>query len=181
MDRNLAQMDDRVGHIVAVKGIALTARQNRRRYFVDLGGRQDKHGMIGWLFEGFEQRVERRSRQHVHFVDDVNLVAANCRAELHALDDFASIIDTGMRGGVHFDDVDGTAICNRQTHATAAAWPISWLGHAVDCLGEQTSDGRFADTTWPRKYIGMTNPPVNDCITQCADDMFLADKFVECL
>ena len=46
--------------------------------------------------------IERRRREHMHFVDDVDLGARNCRAELHALDDLARVFDACMRCSVHF-------------------------------------------------------------------------------
>ena len=44
--------------------------------------------MIRRFFQRFQQRVEGRYGQHVNLVDDVDLVAAARRRELHAVDDF---------------------------------------------------------------------------------------------
>ncbi len=55
---------------------ALAARQDGDRDLAHLGGGEDELHMLGRLFQRFEQAVEGGLRQHVHFVDDVDLVAA---------------------------------------------------------------------------------------------------------
>ena len=60
------------------------------------------------LFQRLEQRVEGVLRQHVHFIDDIDLVAGLDRGIAHALDDLAHVIDTGIGGGIHLDHVDMT-------------------------------------------------------------------------
>jgi hypothetical protein len=117
----------------------------------------------------------------MHFVDDVDFVAANGRAELDAFDDFTRVVDAGVRCSVHLDDVDSTAFCNGGTHATGSTGTLCGLGQTVDCFGEQTRDSGFANASRTGEYIGMANPSVDDCVAQCPDDVFLTDEFVECL
>ena len=75
---------------------ALAARQNRHRHFADFG-RGENEFYVRWrLFEGFQQGVESRRGQHVHLIDDVDLVTRRCRLVLHCIIDFADIVDTGM-------------------------------------------------------------------------------------
>ena len=52
----------------------LATRQNGRRHLLDLRGGEDEHDVFGRLFKRFEKRVERRHGQHVHLVDDIDLV-----------------------------------------------------------------------------------------------------------
>ena len=54
---------------------ALAAADDGREDFVGLGGGEEKFDIGGRLFEGFEKRVEGLFGEHVHFVDDVDLVA----------------------------------------------------------------------------------------------------------
>ncbi len=72
----------------------LATRQNGDRNFADFGGRKDEFHMLWRFFQRFQKRVERTFRQHVHFVDDVNLVARRCRAITDAFDQFANIVNT---------------------------------------------------------------------------------------
>ena len=54
---------------------ALAARQNRHRNLADLRRREDETNVLGRLFQRLQQRVEGVLREHVHFVDDVDLEA----------------------------------------------------------------------------------------------------------
>ena len=62
--------------------------------------------MFGRLFQRLQQAVEGGLREHVHFVDDIDLGARHHRAVARAFDDLANIVDAGVRGGVHLDHVD---------------------------------------------------------------------------
>ena len=52
----------------------LAPRQYRNRHLVHLGCRKQKFDMARRFFKCLQQRVKRVLRQHVDFVDDVNLV-----------------------------------------------------------------------------------------------------------
>ena len=74
---------------------ALAAAEHGHRHLADLGGGEQELHMRRRLFQRLEQRVERLLRQHVHFVDDVDLVARRHRAIAHALDELAHVVDAG--------------------------------------------------------------------------------------
>ena len=58
------------------------------------------------LLERLQQRVERRHREHVDLVDDVDLVASTRRRKLHAVDDLlADVVDAGAACRVELVDV----------------------------------------------------------------------------
>ena len=90
--------------------VMLAAGENRRRNFVDLGCRKDKHDMGGRLFQCFEQRIEGRIRQHVDFVDDVDAVLPTKRGELDVLSDLAHIVHARIRRAVDLHDIDGMSL-----------------------------------------------------------------------
>ena len=60
-----------------------------------------------------QQAVERLFRQHVHFVDDIDLGARQDWPVAGVVDDLAYVVDAGMRGGVHLDHVDMARIDDR--------------------------------------------------------------------
>ena len=62
--------------------------------------------MFGRLFERLQKPVERSLRKHVHFVDDEDFVARQHRLVARALDDLAHVVDAGIGGGVHLNNVD---------------------------------------------------------------------------
>jgi hypothetical protein len=51
------------------------------------------------LFQRFEQRIEGRTREAMHFVDNVDLVARRDRGVADRIDDLTDIVDAGVAGG----------------------------------------------------------------------------------
>ena len=92
---------------------ALAARQHGDRDLADFGRRENELHMRRRLLERLQQAVEGLRRQHVDFVDDVDLVARRHRRIAHLLDDLADVVDAGVGGGVHLDDVDMAAFHDR--------------------------------------------------------------------
>ena len=90
-------------------------------------------------------------RQHVHFVDQVDLEAAARRRVLHVVEQVARVVDLGARGGIDLDQVDDSARrrCRgrwrrrRRVRADAA--------FAVQALGEDARDGGLADAARARE------------------------------
>ncbi len=86
----------------------LAARKNGDRNLADLGRRENELHMRRRLLQGLQQRAERRLRQHVHFVDDIDLVGGADRLVANRFDDLTHVVDTGMRGGIQLNHVDVT-------------------------------------------------------------------------
>jgi hypothetical protein len=84
---------------------ALAARQHGDRNLADFRGGEDELDVLRRLFQRLQQRIEGLPRQHVDFVDDVDLVARLGRPVAHLLDDLAHVVDAGPGGRVHLDDV----------------------------------------------------------------------------
>ena len=100
----------------------LAARQHRDRDFADFGGGEHEFGVLRRLLQRLQERVEGRRRQHVDFVDDVDLVAGAGRRIAHAVIDLAHVVDAGMGRGVHFQHVHVPAFHDRLAmHAQASA------------------------------------------------------------
>ena len=85
------------------------ARQHRHRQLLRIGGREQELHVRRRLLERLQQRVEGVRREHVHFVDEVHLVAAAGRRVLHVVEQLARVVDLGARGGVDLDEVDEAA------------------------------------------------------------------------
>ena len=64
----------------------------------------------GRLFQSLEQAVEGLLRQHMHLVDDVDLVARGVRLVVGAVDQVADVVDAGVGGRVHLDHVEMPAL-----------------------------------------------------------------------
>ena len=62
--------------------------------------------MRGRLFQRLQHGIERRLRQHVHFVDDVDLVAPDRRRVLRVVEHLAHVVDAGVRRRVELEQID---------------------------------------------------------------------------
>ena len=85
------------------------ARQHGHRNLLRVGRRQHELDVLGRLLERLQHRVERGLRQHVHFVDQVDLVAADRRRVARVVEDLAHVVDAGVRRGVELEQVDEAA------------------------------------------------------------------------
>jgi len=70
---------------------------------------------VRWRFlQRLEQRVERRLREHVSLVDDVNLERPQRRGKVHLLAQVADLVDAPVRSRVDLDEVERRARCRLQ-------------------------------------------------------------------
>ncbi len=60
----------------------------------------------GRLFQRLQQGVEGRRGEHVHFVDDVDLVAPLVGGEVDLIAQVAHVVHAGIGGGVDLDQVE---------------------------------------------------------------------------
>ncbi len=133
------------------------------------------------LFQCLQEGVERLLREHVHFVDDVDLVARRDRAIAHALDQLAHVVDAGARGGVHFDHVDMAVLGDRlAVLADAARIDGRSAGavrpDAVQRAGDDAGGRRLADAAHAGEHEGMGDAAGGDGVAQGAHHRFLADQ-----
>ena len=126
------------------------ARQHRDRQLLRVGRREQELDVRRRLLERLEQRVERMRRQHVHFVDQVDLVAAARRRILHVVEQLAGVVHLGARGGVDFEQIDEASCVDVATRAAFAARPRRDTLLAVQRLGEDPRDRRLADAARAR-------------------------------
>jgi len=164
----------------------LTTRQHRNRHLVHLGGGEQEFHVRRRLLQRLEQPVESRLRQHVNFVDDVDLVARRHRRIAHRFDDLADIVDAGVAGGVHLDHVDVPALGDRYAGLAHTAGidrrPARSIGaDAVQRLGNQPRGRGLADPPHAGEEKRMGQPIALDRVGQRLDHRILADQLREAL
>ncbi len=77
---------------------------------MSLGSGHDENHARRRLFNGLQERIERTGGQHVHFIDDEDLVAVARRSKTDRADDcLAHIIDTGVGSGIDLLHVNRAA------------------------------------------------------------------------
>ena len=89
-----------VGHANARKIVDLAARQNGGDNFLLFCGSQNKNGIFGRLFQGFQKCIECRSGEHVHLIDDKHPIAPHLRRNAYLLHNGANIVNRVVAGGV---------------------------------------------------------------------------------
>ena len=139
------------------------------------------------LFERLEQAVERLLRQHVHFVDDVDLVARRRRGIAHAFDDLADIVDAGARGGVHLLHVDMAALGDGDAglaHAAGMDGRRRALAVRADAVQRARDDARrrrLAHAAHAGEHEGMGDAPGRERVGERLDQRLLPDQAGEIL
>ena len=138
----------------------LAARQHGHRHPADFRGRENELHMLRRFFERLEKRIERVARQHVDFVDDVDLVARRNGPVENAVDQLADIVNAGAARGIHLHHVDMAVFGNRDAVLADSAGigrrlAIAVRAGAVQCAGDDARGRGFPDTANARQDKGM--------------------------
>jgi hypothetical protein len=163
----------------AAKIEALAAAEHRGRDLVRLGGGQDEAGVGRRLLQRLQQRVERAVAQHVHFVDDVDLVAALAGAKAYLVAQFADVVDAVVRRRVDLDQVDHAPFGDRVAGGTGIAGAFAFRRGAVERLGQDARRTGLAGAAWPGEEIGVRNAVFAQRIAQGLGYMLLAHHLVK--
>ena len=106
-----------------------------------------------------EQRVERRHRELVHFVDDEDLVAVADRGNRQpGDDDFADVVDAGVAGGVDLEHVHVAALCDLDARVALTAGTDGRPVDAVERPRQDARGRRLAGAALAGKHERMRDP-----------------------
>ena len=160
----------------------LAARVDGFGNLLGIGSSQHEYHVARRLFKRLEQRVERRRRQHVNLVDDVDLVPTARRSELNATDDLlAHILHARATCGVQFVHVGMLAVGN---HRAIIARSVRLGRRAVLAqkrLGKQARRSGFAGAARAGEQVRVTYLILLDRVFDSAFDMLLANDVFEYL
>src|SRR5690242_782130 len=104
---------------------------------MDFRSSQDENDMFRWLLERFEQGVEGRCGQHVHFVDDVYFVLCRNRCCVYFFAQVTDFIDTAVAGSIYLNNIDMIVLM------------VIW--QPVHFVCQNTGNRGFAGATWTGK------------------------------
>ena len=132
-----AMLDILVADTVEIE--ALAAREDGLQNLLRVGGAQHKDHVRRRLLERLEQRVERRRREHVDLVDDIDLVLATHRGKVDGVDNLlAHIVHARAACGIELVDIGVVALGDELAllagavgHATARTLGARRLGVAA--------------------------------------------------
>ena len=151
---NLAHQRDHHFGLNPAQIIALTSGQNSHGHFADFGCGKDEFDVGGRLFQGFQQRVKGAGGEHMHLIDDIDLIAGRGRAILDRIDNFSNVADTGAAGSIHLHHIDMAAFHDRGAMFTDTAGFGGWLSGAIRAdavhpFGDDPRCGGFAGSADP--------------------------------
>ena len=159
---NRAEMSGDLPGGDAAKIEALTARENGVGNRLHLCGSEDENHVLRRLLQRLQQRIERRGREHVNFVDDVDLIDAGGRGVAHDFAQLADVIDAVVGGPVDLQHVHagrgGDALAGIARLAGVAVVGVG----AVEDLGENSRGRGFAHAARPTKKIALRDAPGMD-------------------
>ena len=106
---------------------------------MDLGRGQHKDGVRRRFLESFEQGVERLIREHVDFVDNVDLVFTLGRRKVDLIAQITDIIHAGVGGRVDLDEIQKTILVDSFAVVTLVVGTLRtvWV-ETVDGLCQET-------------------------------------------
>lgn len=110
----------------------------------------------------------------MHLIDDEDAVFATLRGRLHLVGDVADVVDTIVGGGVEFNDIHGGAsVDGFAIIAFATCLAVGGRVKAIDCLGEDSGAGSFADAAGPTEEVGLSESVGRDGVFQRGSQVFL--------
>ena len=126
------------------------------------------------LFERLQKGIETVPRQHMHLVNEVDLVPTLGRCILDVIQNFAGIVDSGSRCGIDFDEINAPPL----VYALAGAALTARFGLltllTVDRFCQYPGKRRLADATCTAEKIGMMYPGLLKRIAQGINNMILS-------
>ena len=161
--------------------VALAARQDRVRELVRLGRREHERHVRRRLLERLQQRVEGLGREHVDFVDDVDLLAQHGGLVPHRLRELADRIDAAIRGAIHLEVVDGAALVDRVAGRAGVARPLRRVRReAVQRLPDDPCERGLAAAAGAAEQERVMDAPRRERVAERARDVLLPDNLAEC-
>lgn len=114
-------------------------------------------------------------------VDDDHLVAITRGAVFEALGQLADLLDLGVGGGIHLDDIHVGATGDLAADNALVAGTGGETFLAIQGLGQHAGHARLADTTDAGEEIGLGDTAFAQGVAQRDDDRLLADHAGEIL
>ena len=143
---------------------ALTTRQNCWQYLVRLCRGEKELHMRRRFLESFEQGIPGLRRQHVDFVDYIDLVLpAIGRRVLHVVADLPHVLDAVVRGAVDFQHIKAATAGNFMAGRAFTARFRAAVGvlcglFAVQCFGKNAGTGCLADSPGANEQVSVAYP-----------------------
>ena len=155
----------------------LTTRQYRDWHFLRVCRAKNELHMLWRFFQRLQQRVERGYRQHVDFVDDIDLEASSAWPNVDVGTKMPDLLNPAVACPVDFHHIDVFTRCNAQTDVTLITGFRSGTFDTVQRLPKNSCGGCFPNSSGPGEKIGVPNTIGFDRIPQGQSNLSLANQF----
>ncbi len=133
------------------------------------------------FFQRFQHGVECVVRQHVHFVDHIDLEARIHRRIHRTLQQCGHFIDAAITRRIHFHIVDKAPLVDLPARAAYTTRCRGHAGFAIERLGEDARERRLADAAGSGEQIGVVQTPAVQRVRERAHHVLLSDERSEIL
>ena len=133
----------------------------------------------------FSSALKAAPREHVHFVEDVDLVARRHRRIADGVVDLADVVDAVVGGGVHLEHVDvaavddGLAVHAHHRHLDGGRGDRAVGQFVIERAGENAGGGGLADPAHAGEDPGLRDAAGLERVRDRAHHGVLADEVVE--
>ena len=169
--------DERGRNPAQVKPLA--ARENRRQDLLRVGRGEHEFHVRRRLFQRFQQRVERRRREHVNFVNDVDFERRIGGRVFAGLAQFADLFDAVVARAVNFQNVERAAFGDFNAARILVVEIDFRAAGAVQAFGEDAGDGGLAGAARAAKQVGVRDALLLDGVGERLGDVLLPDDVGE--
>ena len=139
-----------------VKIISLATGQNRNRDLVCFRCRKNKNHICRRLLQRLEQRVECACRQHMHLINNVNLVFSLCRAVRYFFPDLPDIVHAVVRCRINLYDIHRSPGGNALTCRAFSTGTSVYRVFTIYCFCKNLCNCRLSGTPGTAKQISMS-------------------------
>ena len=163
---------------------ALASAEDGGRHLLRLGRGEEELHVLRGLFQRLEQRVEGRGREHVHLVDEVDLVRSAGRGVGGVLAKRADAVDAVVARPVDLHHVETATLGDLDAGIAGAAGIVGRLalvGETVEGLGQDACRGGLPDAAGTDEEVGLREPLAGDRVLERPGDVFLAHDLLEAL
>ena len=167
--RYVFQMLHHIGNRDTRKVVYLATGQDGRQHLMLLRRSQNEQSMMGRFLQCFQKCIESRRTQHMHLIDNKDLVFSDRRRNAHLVDQGTDVIDRVVGGGIEFMDIIRTLLVEGLAgFAFVTGFPVGSRIQTIDRLGKDTGTRSLAHSTGTAKEVGMSQLVTLYCILKCS-------------
>src|SRR5690606_18092399 len=101
------------------------------------GGGEDKNGMLGRFFQGFQKSIESRCRKHVHLIDNIDFVFSDLWRDSHLINQTSDVVHRIIGSSISLKNIESKILIF-----------FGVLG-SVDSFGQNPGTSGFSNSARP--------------------------------